>query len=85
MELHKITWVVGTIGLSVMILSLIKWFFLTLYLSKLMFGLGIGFGISCLAYLHECLKLRDKKYAHDEKRITELEFWAKTKGFDNER
>jgi len=81
-ELHKITWIGGMIGLLVMILSVIKWFILTIYWSKLMFGVGIGFAIISFAYIHECLKINDKSRNYDEKRITELEFWARSQGFD---
>ena len=81
-ELHKITWIGGIVGLSILIVSVIKWFFMELYLSKLMFGVGIGFATVCFSYIHECLKIHDKQSEHDEIRITELEFWAREKGFE---
>ena len=73
-ELHKITWIGGIIGLLFLFLSIVKWFMLTIYWSKLMFGVGIGFVILSLAYIHECLKMKDKTDNHNEKRITESEF-----------
>ena len=81
-QLHKITWLGGIIGFLVVVLSIIKWFFMTTYLSKLAFGLGIGFTIICFAYIHECLKMHDKHKRNMNHRLDELEFWAREKGFD---
>lgn len=82
MELHKITWLGGIFGLFVVIISVIKWFFMTYYLSKLMFGAGIGLTIIIFSYLFELLDRQRKYRNNDERRLTELEFWAREKGFE---
>jgi FtsH-binding integral membrane protein len=72
---------VMTMGILVIIVSIIQWFFKYPDMSQFLFGCGIGSIICVLAYIYEWMKLKDKYYSKDEERISELEFWAINKGF----
>jgi hypothetical protein len=84
LELNKLTWIGGTIGLFIIFMSTIKWFFIEVYVSKLIFGIGLGCSILCFSYFYECLKLRDKDSEHNRRRLDELEFWARERGYTYE-
>ena len=81
-ELNKLTWLGGIIGAFVILISTIKWFFLAPDPSQMLFGYGIGISIGCFAYIYECLKMGDKTVVNINLRLDELEFWARTKGFE---
>ena len=71
-------------GLSVAGYSIWRWSSGLIYDSpfRTFVGLFFAFSIMAWAYLVEWMTMKDKENNNEEKRITELEFWARQQGFE---
>ena len=80
--MKNITKAITLLGSIVLIVSIVQWFFRFPDISQLLFGAGLGCVILIFAYIHNWMTMKDKETNNDERRITELEFWARQQGFE---
>jgi len=75
MKLHKLTILGYGLGITTIICSIIRWFFLWYDLSQVIIGSSIGIIVCFFAYIYNWMKDKDIALLKQEKRIDDMLKW----------
>jgi len=75
MKIHKLTILGYGLGMTIIICSIIRWFFLWYDLSQVIMGTSIGIIVCFFAYVYNWMKEKDSELIKQEKRIDDMLKW----------
>ena len=75
MKIHKLTILGYGLGITIIICSIIRWFFLFYDLSQVVLGSSVGIIVCLFAYVYNWMKDKDIELSKQEKRIDDMLKW----------
>ena len=75
MKIHKLTILGYGLGTTIIICSIIRWFFLFYDLSQVVLGSSVGIIVCFFAYIYNWMKEKDIALLKQEKRIDDMLKW----------
>lgn len=75
MKTNNISLGLGVFGATVVVISIIRWFFMYYDLSSLLFGGGIGVVFLIFAYIYHFMRKTDERLKEAEKRLDAFAMW----------
>ena len=73
--MNKIPIATGIVGITIIVCSIIRWFFLWYDPSQMIVGVVIGIIILGFAYIYDWMKEKDKEFRKLNKRMDDFTKW----------